>query len=142
MCEFCNEDGYDLDGWVFGGVGDAVASKSAGYSDNSSRKDSSMVGSQFSTGNSTVRSLPYGAILRVVGYGQVEIVDVPKVKLTVEDFSEGDRVVTSHGPATVVRLSVRFRGLEGFDPSTQILYVADEDSVVRRQNASEVEFEL
>lgn len=103
--------------------------------------EKSMVGTQFNTGNSTVRSLPEGTVLGVVGLGRLEIIDIPTVSLGVEDFNEGDRVVTSHGPATVVRLSVRFKGLEGFDPATQILYVADEDSVVRRADVSDVEFE-
>lgn len=94
---------------------------------------SAQVGAQFKTGNSTVANLAEGTVLRVAGPGTLEIVEVP-----VAEFEAGDRIQTHHGPSTVVRLSSRLGELEGFDPETQILYVSDDSTVVRRINKDSV----
>lgn len=101
---------------------------------------SKQIGDVITTGNYDVRQLPVGTVLEVIGKGELEVIDLPKPAHKPEDFAEGDQVMTKHGPATIVRLSVRLKGLEGFDPATQVLYVADADCVVRRQDAATVEF--
>lgn len=85
-------------------------------------------GFQFSTGNSTINNLPVGSVLEVVGPGQVEVVEVAKKPAP----QPGDRINTKYGKATVVGLSSRFGDLEGFDPETQVLYIADGSHKVRR----------
>lgn len=83
-------------------------------------------GQTFSTGNSTVAELPVGSKLEVTGKGQVRVVEVAKKQL-----KPGDRISTKYGPATVVDVSSRFGTLEGFDPDTQVLYIADGTNKVR-----------
>jgi hypothetical protein len=95
-------------------------------------------GKRFSTGNAVVNSLPAGTVLEVVKAGNsysqatLEISEMPSV-----EFGPGDRIRTKHGLGTVVRPSSNFSGIGGFNPSTQLLYVADKDPVVRRINKSE-----
>lgn len=85
----------------------------------------------FSTGNSTINGLPVGSTFAVVGKGQVQVTSVPAKK-----FVAGDRIVTKYGNSTVVAASSRFGEIEGFDPETQVLYVADGSFKVRAVNKS------
>lgn len=85
----------------------------------------------FSTGNSTINGLPVGSTLAVVGKGQVQVTSVPAKK-----FVAGDRIVTKYGNSTVVAASSRFGYIDGFDPETQVLYVADGSFKVRAVNKS------
>jgi hypothetical protein len=89
------------------------------------------VGQTFQTGNATIKeSLPAGATLKVVkknGVSTLEVVSVPQV-----EFKTGDRIMTKHGPGTVVRLSSRFGSLTGYNGSSQLLYVSDSEPIVRR----------
>lgn len=104
-------------------------------------KESVMVGQQSTTGNYLVNKLPVGAVLQVVEPGVIEVVSLSGVEFGSEvNFEEGDRVLTSHGAGTVVRLGVSIDNEDNsvFNPETEILYVADEDSVVRRAFKSEV----
>ena len=100
--------------------------------DNTFTKESAMgygkkfnVGDSFTTGNSTVNQLPEGAVLQVVGKGEVEIIDLP-----VSVPQPGDRISSEYGPATVVRPSSR---LPVSLNENEVLYVADKQPVVRRQ---------
>lgn len=119
------DDPYDLD--------DADKDITNSGDINSEESTMPQVGQQFSTGNATVRNLKAGTILEVVGPGQLEIVELPEVV-----FNTGDRIYTKHGASTVVRLSSRFGSLDGFNPETQVLYVADGSAAVRRANKSDV----
>lgn len=85
------------------------------------------VGYSFSTGNLTVASLPVGSTLEVTGRGQLTVTEVAKNRP-----APGDRIQTKYGWATVVSASSRFGEIEGFDPETQVLYIADGTTVVRR----------
>ena len=80
----------------------------------------------FSTGNSVVAGLPVGTLIEVVGQGQLQVVELP-----VKEFVAGDRIVTKYGNSTVVDASSRFSYIDGFDPETQVLYVADGSFRVR-----------
>ena len=88
----------------------------------------------FTTGNSTIAGLPVGSILEVVGPGELEITSVPAKK-----FSAGDRIETKYGNSTVVAASSRFNYIDGFDPETQVLYVADGTFIVRATAKSNVQ---
>ncbi len=91
---------------------------------NGANMSASQVGTQFSTGNSTVKTLKVGTVLEVVGPGRLEIIEVGS-----SIPSPGDRIDTKYGPATVVRQSTRLE----FDlDENEVLYVADSDPVVRR----------
>lgn len=86
------------------------------------------VGTQFSTGNSTVAQLPEGSLLRVVGPGQVVVEEVPFVTP-----APGTRFNSKYGPATVVALTSQ---VEKFDDVVNgdregYLYIADGTSTVR-----------
>lgn len=83
-------------------------------------------GQQFSTGNAVVAQAAQGTMFRKSANGTLEVVSVPQVSLKV-----GDRFTSKYGPATVVDLSSRFGSLQGFNPATQILYVADGSNRVR-----------
>lgn len=84
-------------------------------------------GYKFSTGNSTVAKLPKGSTLQVNGQGQLVVTSVAQVS-----FKPGDRIrAPKHGLGTIVRPSTRFGTISGFNPSSQYLYVADKDPVVR-----------
>lgn len=103
-----------------------------------SYKEGTQMGQTFNTGNSVVRTLPVGTLLEVSGYGQLSVVEADKdVIQPVEDLQEGDRITTKHGPSTVVRLTNRLSeiDLEGYD----VLYIADDTSVVRVANYEDVE---
>lgn len=89
------------------------------------------VNSIFSTGNSTVNGLPVGSTLAVVGQGQLLVTSVPA-----KQFNAGDRIKTKYGYSTVVAASSRFGYIDGFDPETQVLYVADGSYKVRAVNKS------
>lgn len=80
----------------------------------------------FSTGNSTVAKLAVGSILEVVGKGQLEVIEE-----VVERPEPGDRIDTKYGPATVVGVSSRLQ-VSGWDDENEVLYVADDQPVVRR----------
>lgn len=100
-------------------------------------------GYTFSTSNSTVKSAPVGTLFEKLSNGNlgVRFVPIVKVALTVKDLPEGTRVKTKYGAGEVVRLTSRssVASLAGFNPSTQVLYVADVDSVVRFANAADLE---
>lgn len=82
----------------------------------------SKVGTRFTTGNATVRTLKVGTVLEVVGPSTVEIVDVPAPQV-------GETVVDFKGrTGRVVRLSER----SDFDPSQPIAVFGD--NVVRNIN--------
>lgn len=93
------------------------------------------VGSQFSTGNSTVNQLPVGATLRVSAQGELEIVSVPAPApsiLEAGDYFESAK----HGGATVVRLTSRLNDLLAIARGDRkgVIFVADDDdNVVRSQ---------
>lgn len=89
-----------------------------------------MVGTVFSTGNSTVKQLPVGTMLMVSGPGQLEVVDVPA------ELGEGDRFESKYGPATIVRLSSRLDDADLEDG--EVLYIADGTTVVRRAFPADV----
>jgi hypothetical protein len=82
------------------------------------------VGQEFSTGNSTVRSLPIGAVLEVVGPGRLAIADLP-----VKEYAAGDRILTKYGPSTVVRMTSRLNN--PVEDGANVLYIADGTNVVR-----------
>jgi hypothetical protein len=84
------------------------------------------VGYTFKTGNSVVRTLREGTLLEVAGPSTLEIVD-----LGVADPKPGDRFVSKYGPATVVGLTSRAGGVGGFNPDSQVLYIADGTVKVR-----------
>lgn len=85
----------------------------------------------FSTGNSTINGLPVGSTLAVVGQGQLQVTSVPA-----KQFKAGDVIYTKYGRSIVVAASSRFGEIEGFDPETQVLYVADGSYKVRAVNKS------
>jgi hypothetical protein len=90
------------------------------------------MGRTFETGNSVVATLPEGTVLEVVGPGLLEVTS----QLTAADYKPGDRIVTKYGDATVVRQSSRL----DFELSEdEILYVADEDPVVRRTTVDQID---
>jgi len=89
---------------------------------NVGEKKMAQVGTQFTTGNSVVKSLKVGTVLEVVAPSTLEVVSVAIP-------SPGDRIDTKYGPATVVRKSDR---LEFELDENEVLYVADSDPVVRR----------
>mgnify|MGYP003661350595 CR=1 FL=1 len=89
-------------------------------------------GHQFSTSNTVINQLSTGSALEVVGQGEVEIVSQP---LTQNTGNEGDRIYTTHGYGTVVRLT-NVRNMVGVNASLlkdgEVFYVADHSSVVLR----------
>ncbi len=82
------------------------------------------MGKQFTTGNSTVAGLKVGTELVVVAPGTLEVVGGGAP-------APGDRISTKYGEATVLAPSSRIGDIEGFDPETQVLYLADGTSKVR-----------
>jgi hypothetical protein len=92
------------------------------------------MGKTFSTGNSTVATLPVGTILEVSGKGQLTVVEAPAPE-------PGDRILSKYGPATVVRITNR----DGLDETFAnaagdvVVYIADGTTVVRVADPSNVE---
>lgn len=87
----------------------------------------------FSTSNSTVAQLAKGATLTVVGPGQLRVDSIPA-----KQFVAGQRFQSKYGYATIVAPSSRFGELEGFDPETQVLYIADGTFKVRIADKSSI----
>ena len=84
------------------------------------------LGQSFATGNSVINQLPAGSQLAVIGKGQAQDSFIPVPVKT--HFDVGERVMSKHGPATVVRMTSRL-DVELEDGDT--LYVADGTNVVR-----------
>lgn len=94
------------------------------------------LGNTFSTGNATVATLPVGALLEVVGKGQLQVVDLPAV-----DIAPGTKFKSKYGPAVVVD----FTSTGQFDDHVsvvqrddEVFYIAEGTSRVRRTNVSNV----
>jgi len=87
----------------------------------------------FKTGNSVINNLPVGSVLTVVGQGQLQVNSLGSTEVF-----PGDRINTKYGPATVVKPSSRFSYIDGFDPDDQVLYIADNTTVVRAISKSEL----
>lgn len=95
-----------------------------------------MVGTTFATRNKTVSTLPVGAVLTVVGQGQLQVSSVPQVQL-----KAGDRFLSKYGPATAIRVTTTYDLNEIVDdaiPEGSVVYVADGTNVVRVTSAAGV----
>lgn len=95
-----------------------------------------MVGQTFVTGNSTVKALPVGTILEVVGKSQLQVIDEPAVVIPA-----GTEFKSKYGPAVVVDFTstgdLAGHVAEVADEN-EVFYVAKGTSRVRRTAASNV----
>lgn len=96
----------------------------------------------FTTSNSTVRNLPAGTLLRVKGSGIVEILPeghaAGKQTLTAADLEPGTAICIPSKKRTgvVVRAG---RGLYDAVDDQHVLYLSDDEDVVRVADVSDVE---
>lgn len=94
------------------------------------------LGTIFKTGNSTVATLPIGAVLEVVDKGQLQVIDLPVVEV-----KAGTKFQSKWGAAVVVD----FTSTGGFNDHVaevqdedEVFYIAEGTSRVRRTAASNV----
>lgn len=85
-----------------------------------------LVGTEFSTGNATVATLPIGTTLEVTAKSRLTIKSVPKIV-----FKPGDRIISKYGPGTVLRISDTLGGDHPDRGENQVFYVADGTAVLR-----------
>ncbi len=95
-----------------------------------------MVGTTFSTGNSTVAKLPKGSVLKVSGQGQLEIVEVPKV---VVEVKPGVEFISKRGNHAVVVDLTSTGGLNAAQAPGVVFYVEEGVNRVRRTSESFVQ---
>lgn len=97
------------------------------------------LGKEFSTRNSTVATLPVGALLEVVGAGRLQVVDLPEPEAV--DIAPGTKFQSKYGPAVVVDFTSTgdLAGhVDEVASDDEVFYIAEGTSRVRRTNVSNV----